>query len=205
MSLNILKNKTNALYMKNRSKNTNSKTKYIKPQFMNCCGNNDAYSLSNSNGFSINGGLRPNTYIGKQYLMSSSNGVDMYNSNSKYIKPSVVSHSSHIRRKLARNKEVVKPIDSGTNKSDNHSQGAYIERIKSCNSKIVDVNEDHKYENMYKNKDCNSECKKPYFNFVKKTKQPLSANEYIDMLKTPCIKDFVKTNGIGKTSCVVLN
>lgn len=111
MSLNILKKKTDALYMKNRSKSQNSKPKYIRPQFMNCCRNNEEAILSYNNGFSINGGLRPNTYIGKQYLMSSSTVHEKYDSNSAYIKPSVVNYSSHIKRKLARNKEVVKPID----------------------------------------------------------------------------------------------
>lgn len=198
MSLNVLKHKTNALYLKNKSK-TSKQCKYIRPQFMNCCNVNTTPFLSNS-GFSINGGLRSNTYIGKQYLMSSPNM--QYTSNSQYIKPSVVNHSAHIKRKLSRTKDVVKPIDSGTNKSDNHSQGAYIERIKSCNSDIFDVNQDHKYENMKKK--CEN-CKPKDVIYAKNTKQPLTMEEYINYKKKPCLKDIVKTKGIGKTSCVILN
>ena len=198
MSLNVLKHKTNALYLKNKSKSS-KQSKYIKPQFMNCCNVNNTHTLSN-NGFSVNGGLRSNTYIGKQYLMSSPNM--QYTSNSQYVKPSVVNHSAHIKRKLARTKDVVKPIDSGTNKCDNHSQGAYIERIKSCNSDIFDVNQDHKYENM--KKDCKN-CKPQNVIYTKNTKQPLSMEDYINYKKKQCLKDIPKTKGTGKTSCVILN
>lgn len=196
MSLNVLKNKTNALYLKNKSKSS-KQNKYFKPQFMNCCNVNKTHFLSN-NGFSVNGGLRPNTYIGKQYLMSSPNM--QYDSNSQYVKPSVVNHSAHIKRKIARAKVVVKPIDSGT--IMNHSQGSYIERIKSCNSDIFDVNQDHKYENM--KKDC-KDCKPQDVIYTKNTKQPLSMEEYINYKKKPCLKYIPKTRGIGKTSCVILD
>ena len=198
MSLNVLKHKTNALYLKNKSKSS-KQSKYIKPQFMNCCNVNKSPILSN-NGFYMNGGLRSNTYIGKQYLMSSSNM--QYTSNSQYVKPSVVNHSAHIKRKLARTKDIVKPIDSGTNKSDNHSQGAYIERIKSCKSDIFDVNQDYKYENM--EKDCKN-CKPQYVIYTKNTKQPLSMEDYINYKKKPCLKDIPNKKGIGKTSCVILD
>ena len=197
MSLNVLKHKTNALYLKNKSKSS-KQDKYIKPQFMNCCNVNKTHFLSN-NGFSVNGSLRANTYIGKQYLMSSPNM--QYASNSQYVKPLVVNHSAHIKRKLARTKNIVKPIDCGTNKSDNHSQEAYIERIKSCNSDIFDVNKDYKYENM--EKDCNN-CKPKNVIYVKNTKQPLSMEEYINYKKKPCLKHISKTKGIGKTSWVIL-
>lgn len=196
MSLNILKHKTNALYMKNKSKNRYGSNHHkMKPQFMNCCNLNGPHR-NVKNGFSINGGLRPNTYIGKHYLMSSSNM--QYDSNSDNVKPSVVNHSAMIRRRLSRIKEVVKPIDSGTNKSDNHSQGAYIEKIKSCNSDIFDVNQDDKYKNLDKN--CN--CKEKQVVYTKNTKQPLSSEDYINYLKKPCLKSNAKKIGIGKTSCV---
>lgn len=197
MSLNVLKHKTNALYLKNKSKSS-LQSKYIKPQFNNCCNINKSYSLSN-NGFYINGGLRSNTYIGKQYLNSSPNNMQhIYTS--QYIKPSVVNHSAHIKRILSRNNNVVKPIDCGTNKSDNHSQGAYIERIKSCNSNIFDVNQDYKYENITKN--CKN-CKQQDVIYTKNTKQPLSMEQYINYKKKTCLTVFPKANGIGKTNCVI--
>jgi hypothetical protein len=196
MSLNVLKQKTNALYLKNKSKSS-KQSKFIKPQFMNCCNIYKNYILSN-NGFYVNGGLRSNTYIGKQYLTSSPNM--RYTSNSQFVKPSVVNHSTHIKRKLAHIKVVVKPIDSGT--IVNHSQGTYIERIKSCNSDVFDVNQDHKYENMKKNcKKCNPQD----VIYTKNTKQPLSMEEYINYKKKPCLKDIPKTKGIGKTCCVILD
>jgi len=195
MSLNVLKHKTNALYLKNKSKSS-QKNKYMKPQFMNCCNVNETHVLLN-HGFSVNGGLRTNTYIGKQYLMSSPNM--QYTSNSQFVKPSVVNHSAHIKRKIARTKDIVKPIDSGTNM--NHSQGSYIERIKSCNSDIFDVNQDNKYKNL--KKDCKN-CKPQDLIYTKNTKQPLSMEEYINYKKKPCLKDIPNTKGIGKTSCVML-
>jgi len=197
MSLNILKNKTNALYLKNKSK-SNNKPKYLRPQFMNCCVDDVKTATLSNQGFSINGGMRPNSYIGKQYIMSSSNF--QYNSNSQYIKPSVVNHSAHIRRRLARNKVVVKPIDTSTN--SNHTQSSYIEHVKSCNSDIFDVNNDYKYENMKTN--CNN-CKEKDIIYTKNTKQPLSMEEYINYIKKPCLKDIPNSKGIGKTSCVVLD
>jgi hypothetical protein len=190
MSLNTLKHKTNALYLKNKNKST-SKNKYMKPQFMNCCNLNQMPTLV-EHGFSINGGFRPNSYIGKQYLMSASNML--YNSNSNYIKPSVVNHSAFIRRKISRNKEIVKPIECGTNKAGNHSQGAYIEKIKSCNSDIFDINRDDKFLNIELN--CKN-CKEKQIVYTKNTKQPLSMNQYMDFIKKPCLKSTPKSIGIG--------
>ena len=200
MSINVLKNKTNALYLKNKSKKINKPT-FIRNQFMNCCQNNEITELSNeAKLFSINGGTRSNSYVGKQYLMSSLKIQNQYDSNSEYIKPSVVNHSSHIKRKLARNQEVVKPIDSGTNKSDNHSQGAYIERKKTCNSHIFDVNQDEKYK-QFVGKNCEN-CKEKDIMYTKRIKQPLSMEDYISYKKMSCLQTFTKAKGIGKTSCV---
>lgn len=194
MSLNVLKHKTNALYLKNKS-NTTNKFNYIKPQFTNCCNVIKTFTLANKT-FSVNGGVRPNTYVGKQYLMSSSNM--QYESNSNYIKPSVVNHSAYIKRKSSRTNNVVKHIDSGT--IINHSQSSYIEKIKSCNSDIFDVNQDNKYENMKKT--CNN-CKDKDIVYTKHTKQPMSMETYIDYKKKQCLLKYTpKTNGIGKTVCV---
>ena len=195
MSLNVLKHKTNALYLKNKSKPI-KQFKYIKPQFINCCNINKNPILSN-NGFYLNGGLRSNTYIGKQYLMSSPNM--QYDSNSHYVKTSVVNHSVHIKRKLSRIFNVVKPIDNAT--ITNHNQGAYIEKIKSCNSDIFDINQDHKYENI--EKVCKN-CKPLNVIYTKNTKQPLSMDEYINYKKKICLKNIPKTKGIGKICCVSL-
>lgn len=196
MSLNVLKLKTNALYLKNKKQN--NLNLFVRPQFMGCC-NNNYFSMSN-HGFFLNGGFRPNSYIGKQYLMSSNNLNHISNSN--YIKPSVINHSSYIKRKLLQNKNFVKPINCGTNKSDNHSQGVYIDRIKSCNSDIFDINKSYLYQNDSQTQSSCNICSKKYFNMVKNTKQPLTMENYITYRKKHCIKNLPPYQAIGK-SCYV--
>ena len=196
MSLNVLKHKTNALYLKNSSKKRQGKTTYMRPQFSLCC-KPSGLRLA-SYGFSINGGLRPNTYIGKHYMMSKSSQPSLKITDPSHnIKPSVVNHSTLLRRKLRQNGNYVKPIDCGTNKSDNHSQGAYIEKIKSCNSDLLDINRGDKYNNVNAQQNC--DC--PII-MSKRLKEPLTAAEYLHYLKKPCLKNTPASQGIGKTRCV---
>ena len=108
MSLHILKKKTQAIHT--QRKYNSKQPLFWKPQFSNCCGKQ---GLGLGKGFSIHGSTRGNSYIGKTYEMRAPNTLPVVEESMHYIQPSVVNHSTLIRKRVRQNNTVVKAIDTG--------------------------------------------------------------------------------------------
>lgn len=177
MSLHILSKKSNILHSKtnNNSSSSTKKNSNFK-RFSNCCHNvlpvvDDA---TNTNIFSINDGSHKLRYIGKEYL----NRQNKHNTCTRpsILKPSVINHSSYLKKRVLSEGNVV------SNRFSNKSQTDYIHDI-TTDVTSKDNSEFIKNKNIQTSPICKNGCP---MNYVKRIKTLNDYQEYLLLLKQNC-------------------